>query len=71
MGSNVPPIPGQDEERQRYLPWRQSPTPAFVESSKLYVGFHRGETQEYVRVLLDMAMEFNLLLNGGGRNEAL
>eukprot|EP00969_Alexandrium_andersonii_P277397 12262075-Alexandrium_andersonii.AAC.1 len=71
MGGSIPSITGQDEEGQRFLPWRPSLIPSFVECPKLYVEFPRGETQFYVRVLLDMALEFNLTLNGGGHKKAL
>eukprot|EP00969_Alexandrium_andersonii_P308593 13640095-Alexandrium_andersonii.AAC.1 len=64
MGGSIPGIMGQDEEGQRFLPWRTSLIPTFVESAKLYIEFPREQTQFYVRILLDMALEFNLELNG-------
>eukprot|EP00969_Alexandrium_andersonii_P049350 2166260-Alexandrium_andersonii.AAC.1 len=71
MGGNIPRIMGQDEEGQRFFPWRTSLVPAFVESAKLYLEFPREETQFYARILLGMALEFNLELNGGGHKKAV
>eukprot|EP00969_Alexandrium_andersonii_P145095 6415953-Alexandrium_andersonii.AAC.1 len=45
MGEDVPRIMGQDEKGQRYLPWRTSLIPAFVEEAKFYVEFPRDEAQ--------------------------
>eukprot|EP00969_Alexandrium_andersonii_P223177 9857413-Alexandrium_andersonii.AAC.1 len=56
---------------QRFLPRRTSLIPAFVDEAKLYVEFSRDETQTYLRVLLDLALEFKLQLNGGGHKKAL
>eukprot|EP00969_Alexandrium_andersonii_P125350 5541701-Alexandrium_andersonii.AAC.1 len=43
IGGDVPMITGQDEQGQRFLPWRVSLVPAFVEEAKLYIEFPREE----------------------------
>eukprot|EP00969_Alexandrium_andersonii_P163927 7245023-Alexandrium_andersonii.AAC.1 len=56
----VPTFVDQDRHRQRFLPWRTSLIPAFVEEPKLYLEFNRDDVQEYIRILMDVAIEFNL-----------
>eukprot|EP00969_Alexandrium_andersonii_P172056 7605381-Alexandrium_andersonii.AAC.1 len=63
MDDDLPYIEGQNEDKQRSLPWRTSLIPAFVDEPKLYVEFARDEVQDYIRILLDLAMEYNLQLN--------
>eukprot|EP00969_Alexandrium_andersonii_P196067 8661817-Alexandrium_andersonii.AAC.1 len=60
LDDELPHIEGQDEDGFRYLPWRTSLIPAFIEEPKLYVEFPRAELQDYLRLLLDVAMEYNL-----------
>eukprot|EP00969_Alexandrium_andersonii_P155853 6890701-Alexandrium_andersonii.AAC.1 len=43
LGNEVPQIEEQDRNRQRFLPWRRSLIPAFVEEPKLYLEFNRDE----------------------------
>eukprot|EP00969_Alexandrium_andersonii_P302754 13383223-Alexandrium_andersonii.AAC.1 len=68
--NEVPQIEDQDRDRQRFLPWRTSLIPAFVEEPKLYLEFNRNDVQEYIRILIDVAIEYNLQVNGGGHLKA-